>query len=244
MNWLSEHLITAARSKTPLAVSDYPKTEVTLETALNVQEQIAAQSGEIGAWKVAAMGDGTALFAPIFTSDISQNGEQFFAAGEGHALAIECELAFLLGRDITPDMSNAELIDAVSSVHMVVELVGSRLQDQGKADFGLHYADRLANTGFVVGSAVQLPGLEAQREQVLELEIDGMSIIKGPRQDGAGDPLELYLAAARSVGTHCGGFRKGQFITTGSFSGCDYYPVGTTVKAAFPELGGEVALTI
>ncbi|WP_068084252.1 fumarylacetoacetate hydrolase family protein [Polycladidibacter stylochi] len=244
MQEIAQQLMAARNADKRIAPEDYPAHILSNEDALAVQRTSAKEYGAIGAWKIAKDGEGTPLFAPIFTRDICRSGADF-SEGKGIAYGVEIEVAFELTKDLKVlPLSDDALWEAIGKVYMVIELVRHRLAEPSKAKGALNLADNMGNAGFVIGDEIPKYDRSKLGEAVLKLDINGESIIDGPARNGLGDPVALLKNALKGIGEHCGGFKAGQIITTGSFSGCTYYPVGSQVKASFPELGSEVAVTL
>ncbi|WP_068311196.1 fumarylacetoacetate hydrolase family protein [Polycladidibacter hongkongensis] len=235
MTSLAEKLNTARLQQDLLAVSDYPSPSLALHEALSVQQELAVDRGTVAGWKIGKMPSGEAAFAPIYQQDVILDGQRF-SQNQGPDLAVEVELAFVLEKDIPPFCKQAEVAwDAVGQVVLGIELVQFRLADVAQADLTLKVADNFGNAGYIIGPQIQAFQKEQLGATELHLQIDGQTIHNGMAKNGLGDPLALFYLAAAGMGDHLGGFRAGQFITTGSFSGCKYYPVGSHVSARMPQ---------
>ncbi|MTI18778.1 hypothetical protein E1162_16145 [Rhodobacteraceae bacterium RKSG542] len=245
MHAVSQAYCESRKSAELIAVENYPSEALSRDEAFQIQEEVAGEFGPVAAWKVAFDPEGTSIYAPIFKSDVKESGATFFENGAGIPLGIEVELAFELAKDITEaPASDEELKASISRVLMVIELVGSRLADPAAADLNLKIADNLTNMGFIIGDEVKNVDPAALEEQTLKLVIDGKTIIDGATKCGTGNPFNVFKAAAAKIGGHIGGFKAGQIVTCGTFSGCTFYPVGSKVEAEFPVLGTKVSAVI
>ena len=74
--------------------------------------------------------------------------------------------------------------------------------------------------------------------QQVTLEIDGKRVVESRGSNPAGDVLCLLAWLANHATARSGGLRRGDIVTTGSWTGMRFVASGTRVEAAFELIGG------
>lgn len=204
-----------------------------------VQAQVwhaLAGSARPTAWKVGAPRiDAEPLAAPVLPERLCPGcgrlPREMFTS-----VTVEAEIAVRFGRALparqTP-YSRQEILDAIESLHVAMELVDARLADPEAAGPNWRLADNLLNGALVIGDA--LPGWReidwSSRE--VTLEADGRVLDR--RTCGA--PLNDLFHCLSWWLSHAGGARPGDIVTTGAWSGA--HPAGSAARlsATFSGLG-------
>ena len=166
---------------------------------------------------------------------------QRFAAGRFAHNGVEAELAFTLSHDLPPRPQPycvADLEAAVATVHPAIEIVDSRFVDLGAVDALSVLADFQSNGALVVGNGVALPQAFESSTQEVALDIDGVRVVESRGSNPAGDVLSLLAWLANHAAARNGGLRRGDLVTTGSWTGMRFVASGTRVEAAFAGIGG------
>ncbi|TCJ18010.1 hydratase [Parasulfuritortus cantonensis] len=176
------------------------------------------------AWKIgAAAPDAEPFAAPVLPERLGYSPARLPArlfAG----LAVEAEVALRFGRPLparAEPYSRAEILAAVASAHVAMEIVDSRLADAKAAGPLWRLADNQVNGALVVGSAI--PGwraLDWSAARNVRLEADGRQLDRGPGRPPLG---ELFLCLPWWI-AHVGGICEGDIVTTGAWTGA--HPVG------------------
>lgn len=217
-------LLHAARQDARLA--DLPadiRLPATPEEAYQVQAEIVRLSGEdIRGWKVTALKEedraayggtrpvaGPLLSGWVFPSPAEVQLSRFIAP------LLECEFAFLLGRDLPPretPYTLEEIADAVAALIPAFEIADGRVPSD--APGALRLADSMGNGAFIPGPPVT-DWRALDRAGPVTLFIDGIKIETGSGARILGDPLKAvqYLANAQPL---CAPLRAGHIITTGT----------------------------
>ncbi|MBO0765549.1 MAG: fumarylacetoacetate hydrolase family protein [Hyphomicrobiaceae bacterium] len=190
-----------------------------------VQSELAKLAGgQVRAWKVTALTAaqqqryGTnkpvagALLAPFFhTSPAVVPLAQFVAP------LIECEVAFLLGRDLprrAAPYAREEIEASVEAIVPAMEIADCRWP--ADAPDLLKLADDMGNGAFIAGAGVlnwrgiDLAGIE------IVLALEGTLIQSGNAAKVLGDPLRALEELANAQPLPAGGLRRGQIVTTGT----------------------------
>ncbi len=220
-----------------------------LEDALSIQQRVQALLGSTtGGWKCSLPTVERPLsYAAIFASSIARSSPCRARARAGIA-RIEPEIAFVLGRDLSPGARpyrEDEVRAAISETRLVLEILGSRYADAAAVTFPELLADQVSNEGLFVG-----PVLEHAFSHPLEAFPIAVDRPAGPlhRRDGRhpdGHPLRPLFWLANHLATRnpVGGLRAGQIVTTGSYAGALEVPVGMPLRVGFGGLG-EIAVEL
>jgi 2-keto-4-pentenoate hydratase len=187
-----------------------------------VQDAIAASFGEIGGWKIGAPSlEATPVFAPmpkawVTTSGTTLSGTQWRYHG------LEAEIAFLVGEDLPPretPYTREEVVAAMASCHPAIEELESAFTDPTQAAKFASLADLQMHGGFIYGAAVEdWKSIDFHTETVT-LSVDGVIRVERTGSNTSGDLLRLLPFLANEGAARTGGLRKGQWITTGSWTG-------------------------
>ncbi len=216
-----------------------------LAAAYAAQARLGESLGaKVGGWKVGIRPDGTPMAAPIYADLVKESGATWTLPASG-PLVVEVELAFRLDDDLPPrpePWMRDEIVDAVGEVLVGIELIHWRFEGCEPPPFLPFLADNLGNAGYVVGEATRdFRALDlARRRCRVSIDADlAHDAIGGHPQD---DPWVPLLACLDQGLMGLGGFRAGQFITTGSLI-APLRPVRRTVVRAELAGIGSVAAT-
>jgi len=192
--------------------------------AYRVQDALAASAGAVRAWKVSALtpeqqrGYPTdrpvagALFAPFVHETPARIVLKSFVVP-----LLECEIAFLLGRDLpqreTP-YTRAEIADAVEAIVPAIEIADCRWP--ATAPDLLKLADDMGNGAFITTMPVRdWRNVDLKGREVV-LTLDGAEVARGPCAKVLGDPLMGVVGLANAQPLPAGGLKRGQVVTTGT----------------------------
>lgn len=198
------------------------------------QEMVGAQRPT--AWKVAAASkDAVPLSAPMFPRHVAAS-PAVFSRGAFFSLGVEAEIAFRFSRDLparAAPYGREEILQAITSAHVAMELVDTRLADAEAAGPFWRLADNLLNGGFVLGD--EIPGwrnLDFSRLSVSVLA-NGLPVAQTlgrPPLDDLFHCLPWWLA-------HVGGARAGDVVTTGAWNGMHPVTLPASVRVVFSDGG-------
>jgi 2-keto-4-pentenoate hydratase len=205
-----------------------------------IHRLVAEGRGPVGGWKVgAASPEAVPNGAPLNAADLHMTPEPL-PASRFNVTGVEAEIAYLLGRDLPPrdaPYTREEVLDAVESLHPVIEIVDTRFTRLGISDLLSHAADQVNHGALVVGPA--LPDWRAidPVNQPVRLLFDGRLVLEHVGGNSAGDPVRLLQWLADTGARAYGGLAAGMVITTGSCTGMLMIQPGTRVRAEFHGLG-------
>ena len=241
MSTAVEFLLAARHSGRRLTALPDETRPRTVGAAYAIQDAVAAKLGAIGGWKVGAKSASTEPTCAPLPATLILRSPQRFAAGRFALNGVEAELAFTLSHDLPPRPQPycvADLEASVATVHPAIEIVDSRFVDLGAVDALSVLADFQSNGALVVGNGVALPHAFESSTQGVALYIDGVSVVESHGSNPAGDVLSLLAWLANHAAARNGGLRRGDLVTTGSWTGMRFVASGTRVEAAFAGIGG------
>lgn len=233
-------LLDARRTNTP--ISDLPKElrPTTLEEAYFIQDRMSWAFEKIGGWKVGApTPDATPAFAPMPAAWIAGSGCRVCGLTQRYR-GVEAEIAFKLGADLPPrptPYTREEVVAAIASMHPAIEVLETGLIDPDQATKLTSVADMAMHGGFVYGDAVtDWQSIDFTKESVT-LAVDGSVRVERTGSNTSGDLMRLLPFLANEGASRTEGLRKGDWITTGSWTGNTLATAGSSVDAQFARAG-------
>ena len=205
-----------------------------------VQDLVAAAFGPIGGWKIGApTPEATPIFAPMPLAWMSPTGS-LLSGDRFRYRGLEAEIAFLVGVDLPPretPYTRAETVAAMASCHPIIEELESAFIDPDKATRFAMLGDLQNHGGFIYGPAVpNWQHIDWNTEKVM-LAVDGIVRVERTGSNTSGDLLKLLPFLANEGASRTGGLRKGQWITTGSWTGNTLATANSSVEVDFSTAG-------
>ncbi|MBY5391423.1 fumarylacetoacetate hydrolase family protein [Rhizobium leguminosarum] len=192
-----------------------------LHQAMEAQNLLTAADGiSSNAWKVTVSPQGQAVTAPLHPYAEAVSGADIpWYPG----LKFETEIAVRLGSDLSVragvPYSRAEVVEAISAVYLGAELLVSAVKESGSVSFLLFVADRLGNSGYVLGPKLEKSVVDTVGGTPLKVTHAGHSIYDGPAQHPKGDVLTWLVDYANDSLRPETSLKSGALITTGTLSG-------------------------
>ncbi|MEN3793625.1 fumarylacetoacetate hydrolase family protein [Fulvimarina sp. MAC3] len=177
------------------------------------------------------------LVAPVYKDVLRPSGAEY-TSSEIKSCGIELEIAFRLDRPL-PDFNTADFAAkarACVTALPVIEIVDSRIEDFRSLPDALKLADNQVNGGLVWGEP-QADSDPDLIEPIVSLRFNGETVVSGPQKVPGGDAFEIFLAFAKTIGPHLGGFNPGQIVTTGTLTGLLFVEPGTVIEGHVDGLG-------
>ena len=242
---LADRLVAARRGGAlvgDVAGGEQPTTQA---EAFAVQDAVLARlGGGVAAWKVGGAPGTDNTCGPVLAGLVMDSPARL----DGKAcrlMAVECELAFRLGRDLpvrAQPYTTAEAHAALDTMYVAIEQVEARVAAWPKAPGLVQLADFMANAALIVGSPQPVPASVDVAKTRVQLEIGGKIKKDQVGTYAGGDPFALiaWLAnhlAQRAPVLSGRGLKAGDVITTGSWTSYDFAGPGQTVRAIFPGIG-------
>lgn len=227
----------APRAALPKAV---PQTDA---DAYQVQDLVRAKLGPTEGWKVGAADPrAEPNCSPVLKGGIIMAGTSGIPLSipVPRPTGIEAEIAFKLGRAF-PAAATAppatDVIAAITSAHVAMELCAYRLADGPKAPPHALLADSGMNLGFIIGPEV--PGWRdiSMRHQAARAWVDNTAAVHTTGGHTHQDLAALLVWLVGHVVTKRGGLAAGAIVATGSWTGVHWVDHAANVAVEFPGLG-------
>jgi len=210
-----------------------------------VQDGVAQATGPVAGWKVGARTPTAEPNpAPLLAGALVPSPATFDGKAM-HMIGVEVEISFHIARDIAAraaPVGRDEALAAVGDAFVGMEIVDTRLANFQQLDPEWLLADNQMNHALVVGGSIanwkelDWAGLR------VKLVIDGQIVVDQTGGLSAVDPVRPLAWMIDHAVRRRGGVRKGQAITTGSWTGLRYFPPGTRARGEFVGLGAVEAV--
>jgi 2-keto-4-pentenoate hydratase len=192
-----------------------------LHQAMDAQNFLKAEEGVASnAWKVTASPDGQPVTAPLHPYAEAVSGATI-AWYPG--LKFETEIAVRFGKDLPyrrgAPYSRADVLDAVSAVYLGAELLVSAVKESGAVSFLLFLADRLGNSGYVLGPSIAKSFIDTAASTPVKVTHGGKTIYDGFGKHPKGDVVSWLVDYANDPLRPEGSLTSGALVTTGTLSG-------------------------
>lgn len=184
-------------------------------TSVAMQRQLGVDSPDVG----------------FFTDAMMYDPGVDIPASRFIAPKIEPELAFRLNRDLSGDMSMDDVIAAVDSVHLALEIVDSRVRD-----WDISLVDTIADNASCGAVIIAPDTLDIEPQELadvpVELRINHTTASAGRGADVMGHPLApiQWLAGFKNL-------RAGEVILTGSMCAAANVSPGDVATADYGQWG-------
>ena len=205
-----------------------------------IQDGVAAATGRVAGWKVGARTPTAEPNpAPLLAGALVKSPARFDGKAM-HMIGVEIEISFHIARNISArdkPVGREEALAAVGDAFVGMEVVDTRLADFKHVDSEWLLADNQMNHALVVGDGVKDWARLDWPDLQVRLVIDGNIVVDQRGGLGAVDPVRPLAWMIDHAVRRRGGIRKGQAITTGSWTGLRYFPPGTQARGEFSGLG-------
>jgi 2-keto-4-pentenoate hydratase len=237
----ADALLTARRTHTPIVDLPSALAPATEEEAFYIQDVIAQAYGAIGGWKIGSRGpEGVPFFAPMPAAWVGEPGA-LFSGPTRRLRGVEAEIAFRIGADLparSVPYTRDEVIAAIAGCHPAVEILESAYVDPMVVSRENMLADMQMHGGFVAGPAVDTwQGIDWSGEKVTLLADGAVRVENTGSNPGGSDLLRLLVFLANEGAARTGGLKRGDWITTGSWTGVTWVSAGSEVIAHFGQAG-------
>ena len=195
-----------------------------LHRQLETLEEKLAAGESLGGWKVGltsgrardSMGAGFRPFGYILESRIFASGASIdLSAFE--RVGVENECCFTMAKELSGEVSRAEVLDALDGVAPGFEINERRLPADATAPERL--ADNLSQWGIVAGTSRDLAGIDFE-SVVVTLARDGEAVETVAARGHIEDHFESIAALAEQLARFGRALEPGQRVITGSFGRC------------------------
>jgi 2-keto-4-pentenoate hydratase len=216
----------------------------------DAQDRLFAAAGGVRAgWKlgvgsIAALRSGNParpLVGQIEKARCYSTGAAISLRGTGQ-VTIECEIAFVLARDVQPGAAPANVLDVVRSACVTFEVVKSRFVNRRSVGWPSFVADNIGFEALVVGEAIDV----AKRHEVdasVQVSLDGAVVAKALTGDDATDPVASLASLLAHAGERGIVLREGDLVSTGAM--CKPFDIqGTGHELVASYLGRELKFRV
>lgn len=221
-------------------VESFSEAPASLDDAYAIQDRVTAQLGGVAGWKVGAPSPTAEPVAAPLPRSLVKPSPSVWPPGSFRLIGVEAEIAFRIGRDLpasSQTRSLAQVRDVVSSLHVAIEIVDSRIAAYPKVDRFWALADNQNNGGFTY-DPVGVPWTERDlTEAPVRLILDGAVRMEQRGGNTAGDPVRLLVWLVNHACSVRGGLPEGTMITTGSYTGTIFVEPNSDCVAEFEGLG-------
>ena len=206
-------------------------------SAMQIQALVQKQSARpVGGWKVAIGPENRPIAAPLLDVYSASSEISLFPN-----CSIEVELAVRLGKDLprreTGAYDRSDILNAIESLVLGIEVIGGRFDDPANVPFLSFLADNLGNRAYVIGDKLPRSTVEQVDGLACHVTLDETPLYQAHASHPAGDPLLPLLAYANEQSDYLGGLRAGQIVTTESPCGVLPVPAAGLLKAHLDKVG-------
>jgi 2-keto-4-pentenoate hydratase len=202
--------------------------------------------GPIKAWKVGAASlTAEPNCAPLFGNTVFE-GVARLEAARFNRIGVEAELGYRFGRDLPPretPYTREEVLEAVATMHPMIEIADTRFQDFKTTDALSHFCDQGTHGALVIGPPqADWRGLDPVTQRFV-LTLDGAVAMEREGGNSAVDPVRLLVWLANTGARRWGGLKAGHVVTSGAVTGMVPRDPGVKIHVGFPGLG-EIGLEV
>jgi 2-keto-4-pentenoate hydratase len=220
----------------------------TLAEGYAIQDATVAGAAQpVSGWKIAAtskagqahIGVTEPLAGRLFKNFILEDGARLPAAPL-HMKVMEAEFAFRMARDLLPRPAayeQAEVCDAVSALHLAIEVPDARFERFAEIGPAQIAADDAFASWFLLGREVpdwRRLDLPTQRVRVIT---NGVAAAEGSGANVLGDPRIALTWLANHLSQRGMGLKAGDIVTTGTSTTPPAIAPGDRAVAEFAGLG-------
>jgi 2-keto-4-pentenoate hydratase len=236
------------KKKTTIAALPADATPETMADAYAIQEAMNKRLGfKTVGWKFAHSNPAairkSKLGGPVpgrVFPEMLQESPARYPAGSFHFPRFEPEIAFKLKADLPPratPYSRDEVLAAVGSAHIAIEIADARLTDPLKISVPVGAADNMGHGGLIVGKAIDNWRTVPFTTIGIRLRSGGKVIAEPVTGESRCDPIEVLVWSANEMSRRGEGLKAGMVLSTGSHTVPTHHPAPCTVIGEFDGLG-------
>jgi len=218
-----------------------------LDDAYRIQRGLIERFGarQVG-WKVGltakAIQQQFGVHEPVFGRLLAEG-----RLGSGHVFrrdeliepGFENELCIVMGKDLAPDATPADVAAAVACVHPAFEIIETR--GDLTRQLALALADNAQQKGFVLGPPVERAALPELDKVTVTVRINGAEVATADGSAVLGHPYNSVAWLAAKLAQFGERVKAGDFIMSGSFTRQFPLHAGDRIEAQFAGIGGVSA---
>lgn len=147
---------------------------------------------------------------------------------------VEPEIAYIIGKPLSGEVSAAEALAAVEAVAPAMEVIDSRYKNF-KFSLPDVIADNSSSSGFYVGSWAK-PDTDVSNLGIV-MEVNGRAVQVGSTAAILGNPVRSLVAAARLIGRVGESLMPGDIVLAGGATAAHPLTPGEYIRTVFQTLG-------
>ena len=211
---------------------------------LGILDRLVASGEKLGGWKLGCTSEASrkmiGVSEPVSGFLLERNhsrGDPTIDAAAVGKGVLETELGLTLGKPLKgPDVTRAQVVEAVSSISPAFEIVQARIDIP--SDLPLGVADNLTAWGFVTGNPLASTPRDLNLGDVrIEMRKNGSVAQQAGARDNIEDPFESVAWLANHLAEHDRRLEAGQCIITGSCLKPVPVAQGDRYEATFSSVG-------
>lgn len=212
-------LLAAAR-ESHVPIKEFPPDLIprNIGDAYAIQDIFGREQGFYG-WKVGVAKDGHEPHCALLLGNAARRSPLAVSRATSGIEDVELEIAVTLQKDLAPigrDYRPAEIEAAIGSLHLALELVGSRFENRRVVSPLSAIADHQSNVGVLLGAPLaDWPGVDLAA-LTLRLRLDGREMATVSRGASLAGMLAQLAWLARHAADRHAGLRAGDVIITGA----------------------------
>jgi 2-keto-4-pentenoate hydratase len=165
-----------------------------------------------------------------------------FRRDELIAPGFENELCIVMGADLAPDATPADVAAAIARVHPAFEIIETR--GDLTRQLALALADNAQQKGFVLGPAVERAALPALDKVTVSVRINDIEVATGDGSAVLGHPYNSVTWLAAKLAQFGERVKAGDWIMSGSFTRQFPLAKGDRIEAVFAGIGTVTASAV
>lgn len=236
----------AAMESTPITMLTAEHEGLTIEDAYRIQRAsmrrrfgrgetlVGMKMGLTSRAKMEQMGVHNPIYGHLTSSMKLTSGGSFKKENYCHP-RVEPEIAFIMGRDISGQVTSQEALSAVSGVCAALEIIDSRYKDF-KFTLNDVVADNASSTLFVLGEKIATPDLDVSNLGMV-MSVDGEVRETGSSAAILEHPLRSLAALICMLDSVSEGLHAGQIVLAGGATQAIACTPGSHVSLEVESLG-------
>ncbi len=218
-------LVEASRTGTLLPELSEPIRPRTMAEGYDIQDRVVAALGHpVAGWKLGLgsplqkrrSGVGRAVAGRILGPHLHRDGD-VITLPNAAPVTVEFEIAYVLGRDVSPDEASFDIRDVVAEVRVAFELVLSRFVDRRAVGWPSFAADNAGFQALVLGEAIPADRVAAVADSLV-VDFDGAARARALTGEEATDPEAALADLVAIAGERSMVLPRGSVISTGTVS--------------------------
>lgn len=242
---IASRLIAARASKQALTTSDCEALQISAREEAYAVQATVWQSHHGNArpqgWKIGNSSDSSIAVCAVMPCVIDNNGS--IPIADFRVFALEAEVAVCFARALPPrerSWSREEVLAAIGSAHVAIEIVDPALQYYVSAGAFLRLADSMLHGSFVLGEELSDWSDLKWNELTMQSFLDDFCCAEATGAHPHVDPFALLPCWANDGALPWGGVQAGDVVTAGTWNGMHFAPRLCSMQAHLVDATGKL----